>query len=440
MAGRSRTVAVAASGGRDSTALLHVTARVAMALGLDVVALHVHHGLMPQADAWCRTVQDQCAGWAAEGLPLRCEVEHLTGAPARGDSVEAWARRERYAALARMARRVGASLVLLAHHRRDQAETVLLQLLRGAGPAGLAAMPRVADRVGLGWARPWLGLPREAIDAYLAAWQLHAVDDSSNRDARFARSRLRTAVWPVLAHAFPDAEVALTHAAQQAALAADVLAEVANQDRLRVQVPEDPHALDQAAWCELTPARRQLAMRTWLQRQAPGAAGVRHALLARLCSELPDSSTACWPVDAVHELRLYRGRLHLVRRATQGRAEPETSEITIDWTRPGRHALAGGAGTLVLREVEQGGAPASLLSQAALRPRLPGDALQLGPGRPVRALKKQFQAAGVPAWLRQAPVLATPEHLVFVPGLGMDARAEAAHGRPRLQVEWVAGP
>src|SRR6185369_13650037 len=112
--------------------------------GIEVVALHVHHGLMPQADAWVQSAVRLCARWQAAGWPLRLRWHRLDSTPAQGDSVEAWARRERYAALAQMAREEGASLVLLAQHRRDQAETVLLQALRGGGPRGLAAMPRSA--------------------------------------------------------------------------------------------------------------------------------------------------------------------------------------------------------------------------------------------------------------------------------------------------------
>ena len=109
MTAAARVVAVAASGGRDSTALLHATARAAKALGLQVVALHVHHGLNPQADAWADHVQKQCARWRRAGWPVSCEVARLTDAPQAGQSVEAWARAGRYAALARMATEHGAS-------------------------------------------------------------------------------------------------------------------------------------------------------------------------------------------------------------------------------------------------------------------------------------------------------------------------------------------
>ena len=157
-------VAIACSGGRDSVALLHATLNAGRALGTSVVALHVHHGLMADADRWASELEALCECWN-----VGFECERLSGSPEPGESVEAWARRGRYRALARMARDAGASLVLLGHHLHDQAETVLLQALRGAGPAGLAAMPRVVERdvpalaQGLQLGGPAVGVGHQAV-------------------------------------------------------------------------------------------------------------------------------------------------------------------------------------------------------------------------------------------------------------------------------------
>ena len=203
---RSRVVAVAFSGGRDSTALLHATVAEAAPLGLSVLALHVHHGLSANADAWLAHATALCRRWARRGLPVELVARRLDARPAAGESVEAWARRARYRALREMALARGVDLVLLAHHRRDQAETFLLQALRGGGVAALSAMPKVVRRDGITWARPWLEQPREAIDAYARRHRLRWIDDDSNDDDRFARNRLRLRVWPALVEAFADAE------------------------------------------------------------------------------------------------------------------------------------------------------------------------------------------------------------------------------------------
>jgi len=292
-------VAVAASGGRDSTALLHCTARAARDLGVGVHALHVHHGLMPQADAWLAHVRAQCRRWG-----VVFAATHVQGRPAPAESVEAWARRERYRALGAMAREAGCSLVLLAHHRRDQAETLLLQALRGGGPAGLAAMPRTARRDGLTWARPWLDLPREAIEAYVRRHRLSFVDDASNDDDRFARNRLRRQVWPALAQAFPAAEAHLVASARRAAESAAALAELAALDAGAVLTP-DGH-LEVARWTSLTSARRALLLRRWLADEAGGAPD---SLVQRLLAELPGARGGSrWPAPA-GVLQLVRGVL-----------------------------------------------------------------------------------------------------------------------------------
>lgn len=293
-------VAVAASGGPDSTALLHSTAHAAYALGIDVVALHVHHGLMPQADDWLATVRSQSRRWK-----LGFDSRRLAGAPARGDSVEAWARRGRWVALTEMARANEVSLVLLAQHRRDQAETWLLQALRGGGPAGLSAMPAVVQRDGISWARPWLDQPREAIEAYLRRHRLRSVSDSSNADQRFARARLRTAVWPALLEAFPDAEITLAQSATRAQEAAAVLGEVAAVD-LEPLLHEG--ALRVAAWKLLSAPRRANVLRAWLGRALHG--GVPESLVQRLATELLPQRAARWPAG-VGWLVLRKGRLSL---------------------------------------------------------------------------------------------------------------------------------
>jgi tRNA(Ile)-lysidine synthase len=285
------TVAVAFSGGADSTALLWATARQGVLLGVEVVALHVNHGLQPEAAAWEAQAQAVVERLTAAGLPVRLRVRRLAGAPAVGESVEAWARRGRYAALAEAAREVRASLVLLAHHADDQAETVLLQALRGAGPAGLAAMPeRWVSADGIAWQRPWLHHRRATLLAVAEASGLPWVQDPSNADPRFARNRLRRAVMPALEGAFPHAVTVLGQVAAHAAQARALADEVAEED-----LPPcvgDGGRLCHAAWVRLPPARRHNALRAWLQAQLP--AGVPVALLERLGREWRGQG-ARWP-------------------------------------------------------------------------------------------------------------------------------------------------
>lgn len=452
---------MAVSGGRDSTALLHATARAAQAQGVAVHALHVHHGLSPLADAWATQVRAQCRRWG-----VHFHVTRLTGAPAAAESVEAWARRERYAALASMARAAGCDAVLLAHHRRDQAETVLLQLLRGAGARGLAAMPASALRSGIAWLRPWRDHPRGAVEAYVRRYRLRFVDDGSNADPRFARNRLRLQLWPVLHRAFPDAESAVANAAMRAAEEAACLADLAEADAARVV---EGGALLRSAWLQLPSHRRALALRRqvslWCGRGAPDS------LVQRLQKELPLATGGRWPAPG-GELRLYRGRLthaargpalsgqplppaepadcaqpaHSASAATSmtfvqlappaSSAPPPT--IVLDLRQPGRHPMPGAAGVWLVQTAGEGGIAAERLRAVIAGQRREGDRFQARAGAPERSLKKQFQGLGVPAWARTGPVLRSPDgRLLYVSGLGTDARALAEPGAPQLSVSWV---
>lgn len=433
-------LAVAVSGGGDSTALLHCTARMAAALGgarLQVHALHVHHGLMPEADAWLAGVAAQCRRWQRKGWPLHFHARQLQTQPAPGDSIEAWARRERYAALAAMAQAAGCSVVLLAHHRRDQAETVLLQALRGAGPAGLSGMPRQAERAGIIWLRPWLQQSQQAIHAYLKRWRLRAVHDPSNADSRFARSRLRQQVWPPLLAGFADAETALAAVAERAQEARALIDEVAAADAATVLSGQ---GLNMAGWLALSTARRAALLRHWLsaRHQIP----LPQALLRRLQDELPRLRSGTWPL-AEGRLRLYRGVLgwspqeagSAPAAASEDRPQRPASEA--GFSQPGAYTAGPWAGTLVVEGAAQGGVPAALLQGAELRARTGGERFLAHAAGVPRSLKKQFQAAAVPAWARQGPLLFAGDQLIFVPGLGTDARALAAEGRPRVHLRWL---
>jgi tRNA(Ile)-lysidine synthase len=422
------SVAVAVSGGRDSMALLHCLAREAQAQGVEVWALHVHHGLQAQADDWAGFVERTCKRWAGKGLPLCFAMQRLHGKPARGQSVEAWARAGRYKALAEMAREEGCDVIALAHHRTDQAETFLLQALRGAGAAGLASMPASAVRDGITWVRPWLEQPREAIEAYVRTHRIRFVDDASNADPRFARNRLRLQVMPALRAAFGDADSALAAAAAQAARARALIAEVAEADAATAC---EHGVLVQERWQALSSVRQRECLRAWL---APHAErGVPEALLDRLMRELPGPKPARWPLDA-GELRRYRGRITVSLSSADA---PAAWPCAADFESVGLHAVPGFAASLRVGRTRSGGIPLALLRNATWRAREAAQQFQRAPTTPPRSLKKQFQAAGVPAWSRDAPLLFSADgQLLFVPGLGADARALETPGQPRVSLLW----
>lgn len=428
-------VAVAYSGGRDSTALLFATLQAAQPLGLRVVALHVHHGLQERADDWLDHCQRQCEAWRRRGWPVTLAWAHLALQPALGDSVEAAARRARYQALRQLAQAQGAATVLLAHHRTDQAETFLLQALRGAGVAGLAGMPGEAHREGIAWLRPWLARPRSDIEAYVRHHRLRHVDDDSNADDRYARNRLRRQVWPALVAAFPQAESVLADAAAWAQEASACLDELAAIDLRRL---DQGQGLDLRSCLALPGPRARNALRAWIRLvtgHRPSA-----SLVDRLWTEGQGRPAGRWAC-AGGEMRLYRGHLRweagpAVVQPRQGALE----ETQLSLRAGAAVALPGWGGILHVERALQGGVAWRHLRRVELRQRLGGEQFQAGPGRPPRSLKKQFQAAAVPAWDRAGPlVYGAQGQLLFVPGLGMDARAWAEPGRPQWRLRWEAG-
>jgi tRNA(Ile)-lysidine synthase len=428
--GVARAVAVAFSGGRDSTALLHATATAASRLGIAVHALHVHHGLSASADSWRAHGEALCRRWARRGLPVEFAACHLVGGPPAGASVEAWARAARYAALRDMAIERGVDLVLLAHHRRDQAETFLLQALRGGGAAALASMPRSAHREGVTWARPWLEQPRETIESYARAHRLRWVEDDSNADDRFARNRLRRQVWPALVAAFGDAEVVLAAAAKRAAHAAAVLDEVARSDLGSVA---DAGGLDLVRWRLLSAPRQREALLAWLRRELPAPAPA--SLVERLLGEAAVHGHRRWPVSG-GELSSHRGRLQfapLVRSAGEGAAR-----VSVDLSQPGVHEIAAWNGAFRVKRVERGGIAVTEAARLVVRSRAPGDRFQAGVRRPARSLKLQYQSFGIAPALRRGPLLCRDDDVpVFVPGLGIDARAVGEDGQAQVTLAWL---
>jgi len=411
----SSVVAVAFSGGRDSTALLHATVRAAAARGVRVLALHVHHGLSPHADEWLAHCQRFAQGLGAHFLSRR-----LNGLPAAGQSIEAWAREGRHAALQSMCLDAGCDLLLLAHHRRDQAETFLLQALRGAGMAGLAAMPSGQWREGVYWTRPWLDWPRETVEAYVREHELSFIEDDSNRNERFARNRLRNTVWPLLDA--PDA--ALAQSARWAQQALDLQREMAAVDLPRLVLGE---SLDLAALRKLSAARASNALRQWLfeLRSSPAPA----SLVERLLEEAEGHGE--WPFDG-GLLCLYRGLLSW-RGVSEALSGP--SQI-VNLSFAGVHEQPDWSGRWHVESVTEMGVARTRLAQLMLRARSGGEQFQRAPKSTPRSLKKAWQEAGVPAWERDGPLLFQGDQIVFAPRLGIDARVLAAPGEPQFKLRW----
>ena len=406
---------LAYSGGLDSTALLHLlTTRKTARL----TAVHVHHGLQDAAEDWARQCRAQCRrlGVAFKLLHVKVDARDPAGP-------EAAARVARYAALAQQMR--PGDLLITAHHRDDQAETVLLRLLRGTGINGLAAMQPLADFASGQLWRPLLELPRAQLLEYARAQGLQWMEDPHNADPRYARSWLRAQVMPLLRQRWPQADESLARAAQHAAQAQELLDERAAEDLRRLSAwagqrlarpkkgtvvwaeRSEAHAestLSVAGLLKLATARRFNVLRYWLSLngfQAPSS-----SMLERLDQEVLRARADANPLlnAGAYEFRRYRDSLYVLAPL---RPEPQN---VLNWDGTGELVLPPGCGVLA--------SGARRRRAFTVRFARGGERLKPAGDSHTRTLKYLFQQAGVPPWLRtRVPLIYQDDELLSAAGL-----------------------
>jgi tRNA(Ile)-lysidine synthase len=236
-----------------------------------------------------------------------------------------------------------------------------------------------------------------------------------------------------LVTAFPQAESALAAAAGQAQEAAALAAEVWAQDLPTLL--DEANGLQTATWVALPPARRRNALRGWLQHVL--GRGAPEALLTRLSAELPGRRTATWDAPG-RSLRLYRGVLRAAAPPHET-AHLGAQAAVLDLSAPGCYPMPAWGGRWRIDAAHADGVAAPLLKGTRAAPRSGGEQFSLAPGATARSLKKQFQALGIPAWQRSGPLLFSSDgRLIWVPGLGVDARCRASVGERQLSVSWEA--
>lgn len=368
---------VAYSGGLDSTVLLHALYSLSQNKRVPpIVAIHVHHGLQAQADQWLNHCRQQCKQWA---IQLMTEV--LQTQPQSHQSLEAWARAERYALIERLTK--SGDVVLTAHHRTDQAETVLLQLMRGAGVQGLSAMPMRKTNAGIELVRPLLEVSRHELESYAENHGLAWVEDPSNQDCQLSRNYLRHRVLPSVAERWPSYEKTWLRSSRLLAEASDVLHEVAAEDHQRVTTVYDS-CLSLSALQQLSQPRQKMVVRYHLrERQLPLPSEQQlqqvldHVALAKPTA-MPLVS---WQMDGVRvQARRFRDYLYL---ATLNLPDLLVREPVITW-QTDKPLLLFTNGSLHSTDFLQ-----DQLQQVELRFAETGD-----------SVKKHFQQHAVPPWWR----------------------------------------
>jgi tRNA(Ile)-lysidine synthase len=414
---------VGVSGGPDSACLLSALAELR---SFPIRAVHVDHGLQTASVA----LRASCAA-LCERLALPLTVIGVTVESA-GESLEAAAREARYRAFALNLAR--GECLLTAHHADDQAETLLLQLLRGAGVKGLSAMP-VRRRLAKGWhLRPLLHLTRRDLEAYGKAHGVDAHEDPMNRDVRFDRAFLRAELWPKIIERWPGAAAALGRAAGHAADAQELLEHAADTALFRLR---DGGALSVTGLRALPERERVNVLRRWLAETGivtPSAARLAEGLRQALTADADHVPAVVW---GRHALRRYRDRLFLTPAAVPSlctrREWPIRSQSRLD--------LGHGLGTLCWVP-RKGGLDAGLIPATLnVRRRSGGESLKPGVRASTQSVQHLCQSMGVLPWMRDAlPMIYAGESLVAIGDIWRDARWLARPGEAGFDVVWEGAP
>jgi tRNA(Ile)-lysidine synthase len=409
---------VAFSGGPDSSALLHALAQLPAARARGLRALHVDHGLHAHSAAWAAHCERFCTA-----LEVPCEVLRVRVDNGTGTGLEAAARDARYAALA--ARLRDGEYLLLGHHRDDQVETVLLKLLRGAGPDGLGGM-RALRPFGRGqlW-RPLLALSRQQLHGYVEANRLDCIDDPSNADTRLARNQLRHEILPRLLQRWPHAVDSILHSAALSRAAAVALR---TQWLAAFEALHDSSgSLDAAGWLALPPALREPLLDHWLHaRSLPAPTTAQRRQIERQCgARAGQLSCIRW---AGAELHVWKGRLW---------ALPPGRAVAADWQAPwhGEPLTLPDGGELSLTD-----AGARLAEPLLVRLRCGGERIKPAGDAHTRELRDLFQQARWPPWQRHAcPLLYADDELVAVADRWASTRGAAIFRQAGALPRWRPG-
>ena len=418
---------VAYSGGPDSHALLLGLTRLQLTRHGSLRAVHVNHGLHPQADEWAAYCMAAGKRLGVDVQVWQVEIDRA------GSSLEEAARDARYAALMR-ALDEGEALVT-AHTLEDQSETVLLQLFRGAGPAGLAAMAGESTISGHHLYRPLLSVSKQTLLDYLRENRESFVVDPANIDQRFDRSFLRSAILPMLRQRWPQVDRALSRAAHLQASASHLVETQAHFDLSKCLTGQTGEQLNCAHWIKLrgeSEYRALNVLRSWL-RQTGLRAPSRSRLLQLVQEVVLARSDAqpCFKLDEEYELRRSGGYLHIVG------TEQSPPRWTTLWCPPARLDLPHGSLSVV--EAPGGLDPAVCEGKTWLvAPRRGGETLRLSNRAGRRKVKKLFQELQVPPWCRASlPFVFDGEVVVAVADLWLNRDYLAAPSQTGWTLKWT---
>jgi tRNA(Ile)-lysidine synthase len=411
---------LAFSGGLDSRVLLSVLLEAKKHFNFDLSAVHVHHGLSPNADAWAAFCVESC-----KSVDVLCQVFRVNVDKTSGLGIEAAARQARYQALLACE----ADFVVLAHHQDDQSETFLIQLLRGAGVKGLSAMAAFDLQRRL--LRPLLNISRDELEAYAENAKLNWVEDESNQDIYFDRNFIRHELSPILAQRFPSFKIALARSAGHMAETSSLLDELAILD---AETCVQDTRLNLVAIGQLSSARAKNLMRWWLASLGfvlPNKERLDE-MLKQLIHAKSDATLKLLIDEKGSVLRRYQGFAFL-----EDAIEPTT--ISMAWQGESELRLPDGSKLLFERKRGEGMAIDRLgCHKLRILSRKGGERFKPDLNRPTRTLKHLLQEANLPPWLRdRLPLIYFDDALAVVPNIGINCLMQATEEEHGLVIHWI---
>jgi tRNA(Ile)-lysidine synthase len=406
--GLHRNFYIAYSGGRDSHVLLHALALLRKETHFNFKAIHINHSLSANADSWANHCKQICFKLKVEMIQLTVNAKSTIG-----ESPEEVAREKRYAALA--AQLSADDILLTAHHQDDQAETFLLQLMRGAGTKGLAAMP-YSKPLGNGYqVRPFLTITRAEIIEYALENNLHWIEDESNQQLHFSRNFIRSKIIPVLQERWPNVTTTIARSAEHCSEAQQLIDSIAAQD-YAVVAGTVANTLSVPALLKLTKERQRQVIRYWLQQNnfpLPSSVKLHQAQLDMLHAREDKVPVVNWQGA---ELRRFRNDLYVIKPLS---VHDTTQIISWDLSQP---LNLQNLGTLQATPIIGEGLRADI-PDITIRFRTGGELCQL-PGRAFRHdLKKLLQSWNIPVWQRdRIPLIYSGDKLAAAVGLFVDSQ------------------
>ncbi len=401
----SKNILIAYSGGLDSHVLLHLITQLSSLAAYTVRAVHIHHGLQQQADAWVSHCQQVC-----DNLNISLQIEYLNLTITKGESLEEVARTARYGAFKNLLQKD--ELLLTAHHQDDQAETLLLQLFRGAGVQGLAGMPRITEFASGQHARPLLNESLQTLKKYANQYQLDYIEDPSNKNNVFDRNYLRNEIIPELKKRWPSIGKTISRSVAIQAETKHLLDEFAEKD-LKLVLVDTEQGVDKLSIPKLqglSVPRQKLVIRYWISTN--GFKPPSETKLNHIFSNIIDASEDAQPLLewAGVELRRYQGCLYIMSPL----AEHDSKQVFV-WENPQQAFVIS---SLNIKIPAIMNSPDEFKEPITIRFRKGGEKITDSKRTISISLKNYLNEVGIPPWLRsRIPLIYKGNTLIRVHGL-----------------------